>query len=103
MKEPPRCIHRAIGRDPVLLTDDVVLLPMPRSRVYRAGALLQRHMVAEDSERVALQKGMPEDRGCERRTLKLGDSPMRFPSTLVSCCAYKIVRDDIYVVANLHR
>ena len=33
---------------------------MSRSRVDRAGALFERDVIAEDAERIALEKRMPE-------------------------------------------
>ena len=40
---------------------DVIFLAVSGSGVNRAGALLERHVIAQDAERIALEKRMPED------------------------------------------
>ena len=61
LKEPPRGVHRAIHRQPVLHADDVILLAMPRCGMDRAGALFQRHVVAQNAHRITVHERMPEN------------------------------------------
>ena len=59
-KNLPACIDRTIHRQAVALADDVIFLPVARSRVDRAGSLFERDMIAQDAEGVAIEKRMPE-------------------------------------------
>ena len=52
---------------PYLLADDVVFLAVAGRGVDRAGALLQRDVVGQDAERIALEKRMAEDRAFQLR------------------------------------
>ena len=70
MVETARGIHGAIRRDAVRLGDDVVFLAVARSGVDRAGSLFERHVIAQDAERIAFKKGMAEDRSVQFAPLK---------------------------------
>ena len=65
--EAARGIHRAVGRDAVLPADHVVFLAVAGRGVDRAGALLERDVIGQDAERIALQKRMAEDGAFEAR------------------------------------
>ena len=58
----PRRSTGTVHRKPVFHADDVVFLPVAGSGVNRAGSLFERHVIAQDAERIALQKRMTEDR-----------------------------------------
>ena len=73
--EAPGRIDRAIDGQPVLDADFEILLTVAGSGVDRAGALLQRDVIAENAERIAIQKRMPEDRAFELRPWKARRSP----------------------------
>ena len=49
---------------------DVVLLAVAGSGVDGAGALLQRHVIGQNAQRIALEKRMAEDRAFEPRALE---------------------------------
>ena len=62
-------IHRAIGLDAILAADDVIFLAVSGSGVDRAGALLERDVIGQDAERIALQErddGRPRVPGARR-------------------------------------
>src|SRR6185295_981569 len=64
-------VHRTVGGDAVLPRHDVIFLPMPRRGVDGASSLLQRDVVGQDAQRIAVEKRMPEDGmldGCARES-----------------------------------
>ncbi len=73
-----RAIHRAISRDAVLQTHDVIFVAMAGRRMDRAGALLERDVIAQNAERRAVQKRMLEHArlpGCEPGKVASTSSP----------------------------
>ena len=71
LKDTAGGIDRAVDRKAVALADDEVFLAMAGRRVDRAGALLERDVIAQDAERIAVEKRMAEDcalRACARES-----------------------------------
>ena len=83
MEEAAGGIHGTVGRDAVLLADDVIFLAVAGRGVDRAGALFERHVVGQDAERIAFEERMAEDRafqpcaGKARRALRLCPAALR--------------------------
>ena len=65
-------IHRAIDLEAVLHADDVIFLAVSGRGVDRAGALLQRDVIAQDAERIALDE-RDGGRRC-RSSLRAGEA-----------------------------
>ena len=61
--------HRILDREAVAAADDVVLQAVPRRRVHRARAGIERHVVAENHRHLALVKRMPQHQMLERGAL----------------------------------
>src|SRR5262249_37794148 len=55
-------IDRAIGCDPILLADDVILLSMTGRGMDRSGALFERDVIGKDAKGIAIEEGMAENR-----------------------------------------
>ena len=67
LKEAAGGVDRTVGLDAVLPADDVVFLAVPGSGVDRAGALLERDVIAENADRIAFQERMAEDGALQPR------------------------------------
>ena len=67
VEEAARGVHRAVGLDAVLPRHHVVFVAVAGRGVDGAGALLERDVVGQNAERIALQERMAEDRAFERR------------------------------------
>ncbi len=103
VEEAPGGIHRAIDRQPVLHADDVIFLAVAGRRMNRAGALFQRHVIAEDPERIAVDEGMPEGGAFKLVAVEPGDDLGFGPAAFLRGRFEQIRRNDVNVVADFHR
>ncbi len=69
--EAPIAADRIVDRELVLLADHVVFLAMARGRVNRAGACIERDVLAENDRHDALVERMLELHAFERWRLRL--------------------------------
>src|SRR6266852_7601832 len=73
MEDSPGGVDGAINGKPVFGADLKVLRAMSGSGVDRAGALFERHVLGENTERIAIEKRVAEDRSFEFRAIETGD------------------------------
>ena len=57
--EDARVIHRVVGIQSIFLSDDIILLAMPRCRVHASGTLLQCDMLSQNYRRLTVNKRVP--------------------------------------------
>jgi hypothetical protein len=58
-------INRSVRRQAVARADDVVVMSVARRGVHRARAGIERHVIADDDERVAIDPRMPRGHALE--------------------------------------
>jgi len=73
-------IDRAIDRQAVLLADHVILLAMAGGGMDGAGALLERYVIAENTNRSAVDEGMAESCAFEFIAVETGDDDAARPA-----------------------
>ena len=88
---------------PFACADDVVFLAVTGRGVDCAGSLLQRHVIAQDAERITLQKRMAENRSVQFRALEMGQPLRLLPSASLGRRAGQFLRDDVDVSGFLDR
>ena len=99
-RHPPG--NRPEGR--IALADLEIFLAVSGRGVDRAGALLERHVIGQNPERIAIEKRMAEDRAFELRARKSRDHLGLDPSRASPPPAFsKSYRDDVDVLATIDR
>ena len=88
-------IDRAIDGEAVLAADDVVLLAVSGRGVDCAGALLERDVIGEDAERIAIEKGMTEDGAFEARAGEAGEHFVIGPAAFFGGDVEEVGGDDV--------
>src|SRR5215472_9170550 len=100
MKDFTGGIHGAINRKPVSSADLEVFGAVTGCSMDRAGSLVERHVLGENTERIAFEKGVAEDRSLEPGAREPGDDPGIVPAKLFADCLEQFERDDVDIASN---
>src|SRR5665213_4309900 len=74
LKKASRRVHRTIHRQTVPHPANVIFVSVPGGRVNRAGALFERDMIAQHSDRIAVEERVPEGSAFELAAMETRDN-----------------------------
>src|SRR6185437_16197370 len=91
VREEPAVATDGIGNgQAVALPDHEVLMAVPRGRVYRTGAGIERHVLAENHGDRAILKGMRYAQPLERAPVEFGDGAPRLHSVTLQASRHQL-------------
>src|SRR5438270_5514331 len=103
MKELSGAVHRAVDRNAILASYFEILLAVAGRSMYGPRTLLERHVIGQNAERVAIEKWMAENGAFQLVTSERRDDLRLAPATFLGGSLQQFERDDVHIAVRRFR